>query len=852
VPDLDGTSVGGIVAHAVDVADALSVVVAESEKDVLAVRVTDKVGIDVLLCTEEELPVAVRLDEPVATIEALSLLLTVEVFEPIDETLVLAVDVELGETVGLNVRKEVLVVEAVDEVDTLLHAVAESLRVSEPWGVAVVLALNVASEDADKEEVDDADCVPDLDPKAEARGGAVTVELAVAAPLADGDLEAELEAVGEFESEDAEEDEAVGDVVTDTETESEVVLLPVDVAITLAEADNVAPPVDDPLTNDVKDAFALVDTVAVTLAVLDSSKLAVRDSAPLEVPEAVALPHAVVLGVVEKIAVALKVIAALFEYRSDTPPLLDPTELTETSAVFIELTDARALPVASLDNSALLDTAELIDASFVIPPFADTAALKVANLVLTPLIDTGTLPDAAREALLVSTIERLSTAVALPAAIVADTTVETVGALDIELVLLGLSVGVVVGVVENVEVVEAVCEGVGVLDTVADAVVDAVGVAEAESVPVLEPEIEALAPVDNDEVGVADMDGSALLDAVGVSEAVGVSVEEAVGVGVALCEAALVVLGVTESLPVTDALAPTVSEAVGDTDGDALIVRVLQGEGGGVRVMDGVPEPVAVCDRVVDGVKVAVEVCVVESDGEAVHVGVMLVLPPGVSVEVDVEHADGLLVGVDEELSLPVLDEDFVVEPVGVPVSEGVGDRSAEGVPLTELVMEWEPEGEVVGVKLTVDVMLADANCESVVVGVGDGDIEAVVLDVGELEMDGVVVGLAVGVSELEGVPDTVGVGEALAPLVLDGDSEFELVSEALAPVVSDAVGVLDDDVDNVSVVVVVPDGVSVPDPVPEGVRDAVDVCVGETVDVTDATGVTDALSPAVIEAVID
>jgi hypothetical protein len=66
VPDLDGASVGRIVAHAVDVADVLSVVVADSEKDITAVRVSDKDGIDVRLFTEEELPVAVSLDEPVA------------------------------------------------------------------------------------------------------------------------------------------------------------------------------------------------------------------------------------------------------------------------------------------------------------------------------------------------------------------------------------------------------------------------------------------------------------------------------------------------------------------------------------------------------------------------------------------------------------------------------------------------------------------------------------------------------------------------------------------------------------------------------------------------------------------
>lgn len=293
---------------------------------------------------------------------------------------------------------------------------------------------------------------------------------------------------------------------------------------------------------------------------------------------------------------------------------------------------------------------------------------------------------------------------------------------------------------------------------------------------------------------------------------------DAVAVGVALSEDVLVVLGVPEKLPVADELAPIVREPVGEKVGEALRERVLLGDGVGVELIEGVPGPdtVAEGDAVGEGVPL-IDFVLVALSG-AVPDGVLLALPPVESVVVAVADVVGVGLGDIEALSLPVADSETVVDPVGDPVPVGVGVCEDEGDPLTEIVAEGEVEGVEADVHEMEGVPLADARRESVVVGVCDSDAEGFVLALGVLDNERVVVGLGEGVRELEGVPETVGVGDELESLVLDGVCEFEDVSEALAPAVTEAVAVLDNDRESVSVEDGVSDGVGVLDPVPEGV----------------------------------
>lgn len=99
---------------------------------------------------------------------------------------------------------------------------------------------------------------------------------------------------------------------------------------------------------------------------------------------------------------------------------------------------------------------------------------------------------------------------------------------------------------EKVEVVEGVCDEVGVPVAVADEVTDEVCDAVFDGVPESEFVREGLAPRVVDDVGVTEADAAALFEAVGDIVAVGVWVDVAVGVGVPLSEAVLVVLGVPE------------------------------------------------------------------------------------------------------------------------------------------------------------------------------------------------------------------------------------------------------------------------------------------------------------------
>jgi hypothetical protein len=264
-----------------------------------------------------------------------------------------------------------------------------------------------------------------------------------------------------------------------------------------------------------------------------------------------------------------------------------------------------------------------------------------------------------------------------------------------------------------------------------------------------------------------------------------------------------------------------------------------------VAVADGVS------DGDVDGVTVAETVDTAETDVDEEAVGVLLAVPQRDSVWDGVAEIVGVPVDDDEALSLPVLDAEVVVDPVGVPVLDGVGVRVEDGVAALVPVEEKETEGVCVEETDSVDVPLADANWERVVVGVGESVRVSVHVGLEVLESETVVVGLRLGVSELEGVAVPVGVAEFDAVLVVEGVREFEGVTEALAPTVTDGVGAPERDDERLSVDDDVADGVCVPDPVPESVGVTLDDGI-DTVPDADVVEECERLAPSVSEGVSD
>jgi hypothetical protein len=113
-------------------------------------------------------------------------------------------------------------------------------------------------------------------------------------------------------------------------------------------------------------------------------------------------------------------------------------------------------------------------------------------------------------------------------------------------------------------------------------------------------------------------------------ELVGVIVGEPLAVMLA------VILDVSDTLGVTLALAPSVTDGVAEFDNDALSVNEDEGVIDEVPVLDEVPDPVLVCEGVGGGVIVAVNVGDDEDDGVTDDDGVPLADAPAERVVVGV------------------------------------------------------------------------------------------------------------------------------------------------------------------------------------------------------------------------
>jgi hypothetical protein len=247
----------------------------------------------------------------------------------------------------------------------------------------------------------------------------------------------------------------------------------------------------------------------------------------------------------------------------------------------------------------------------------------------------------------------------------------------------------VVGLADVVGV--GVLDGVPVLDPVPKPVTECEGVPEGVELPVNEsdPVFDALAPKDNDVVGLALTEllekvvDEGVLDCAPVLDPVPKPVTECEGVpeGVAL--------PVNESDPVFDALASKDCEVVGLVLTVLLEKVVKRGVLDCVPVLDPVPEPVTECEGVPEGVALPVN----ESDpvfdalapkdndvvGLALTEGVTVTVAGGeVVADVDapgdaVSEGGPEFVGVGEPLAVPL--RDGVRESESEPVGVGVGDN---------------------------------------------------------------------------------------------------------------------------------------------------------------------------------
>ena len=146
----------------------------------------------------------------------------------------------------------------------------------------------------------------------------------------------------------------------------------------------------------------------------------------------------------------------------------------------------------------------------------------------------------------------------------------------------------------------------------------------------------ALAPDDNEAVGVRDVDRESDAVELGVVDGVAELDGVELAVGVTLCDCVLVVLGVPDWLAVTDALAPKDRVVVGVSESDELRVAEVD------AVDDGVPDGVAVAllvgefDAVIDAVGLAETVALGLTDGVPEGVSELLADAPCDSVDVGV------------------------------------------------------------------------------------------------------------------------------------------------------------------------------------------------------------------------
>ena len=268
------------------------------------------------------------------------------------------------------------------------------------------------------------------------------------------------------------------------------------------------------------------------------------------------------------------------------------------------------------------------------------------------------------------------------------------------------------------------------------------------------------------------------------------------GEGVALGVLAPVPLALKELLPVLEALAPTVTEAVGDADWVLLVDTVDEGVAAAVPVPEVVPLLVGVaegdCDPVTLPLKEALPVPEAEAPGVTGAVG----LPDTVLLALIVE--EGVAEGVPVLLAVPVavIAALGVCVPVPLELREGLpvleGDtprvRDAEGVADTVVLADNVEDGVTalvpvplgvahavdVPVPLWLDVPLLDRDRDGVMLADSPVDSEGVGED------DRVELALVVDERAAASVP-------VLLPL-----TELLPLLEAGAPRVADAVGEAD------------------------------------------------------------
>ena len=300
---------------------------------------------------------------------------------------------------------------------------------------------------------------------------------------------------------------------------------------------------------------------------------------------------------------------------------------------------------------------------------------------------------------------------------VGDTVPDALRLTDCDIVGVALAVGV------TVELAVLVCVDVRAAE--GDSAPLSVPLADGLGVSLLERD--ALSPEDIDIVGVGVllgvMDGveeiskETVEDGEGVSELVLVPDGVSVAVGVPLPLELAVVLDESETLGVMEALAPTVTEPVGDTDADAAIDSLAEGVPTGDPVDDGVGLTVP------DGVALVVD----EKDSE-------LVPEP---------ETDGLAPTDNEAVGVRDTDRESEIVELGVgtavivpdPVSEDVAVGVALTLAVAELVTESEPvfDGLAPTVNEAVGEREADPESEAVEVGVIEdvGVLDVVMLLVG-------------------------------------------------------------------------------------------------------------------------
>jgi hypothetical protein len=503
------------------------------------------------------------------------------------------------------------------------------------------------------EGVDSAVWVPEPVPVAVAVGD--VLRLLVVDPVVESDPVADElapsvnDAVGERDIERERED--VDEGVT------EDVCVPVDVWLDVGVplSDSVSVELGVPESLDVTEALApsVIDAVEVSEreGLSDSVDDGVDDG--VGVGEEVALPVGVDDGVPLTVALLDMLELAVKDGVSEElgVPLADAP--LDSVVVGVTVDDDETLCVE--DRLSLpVGVTEGVDSALPVPdPVAVTVAVGdvLTLLVVDPVVESNPVDEelapSVSDAVGVRDIER-------------ERDVVDEGVTDDVGVPVGVWLDVGVPLSEDDFVVLGVCELLGVDDALAPSVIDDVADSETE--------------LDKDKV------------VLGVAEDVGVPDVVWLGVVVLLTESVFVLLGVSELLEVIDALAPTVLDGVGESDGDALRVSVDDSDGERVPSKDESKEGTCVLLIEDDDTRLGVDV--------AVFVGVGVV--DDVPVDEEVLLPDSLLVSEPVPEALGVIEADapkvsggvcvFDTDALSVVVDDGVDDDVCVSVDVPETV----------------------------------------------------------------------------------------------------------------------------------------------------------------------